>query len=641
MQETNVKNLRINRLTNEQYSTAVKSDTELYLTPDTTDQDIADAIATHNSSSSAHSTLLSGYVVTSRKINNKALTADITLTAADVGAISSHQDIKTLNTNNTTAQTTNASEAIAGTGSISLHKVSKTGSYSDLLNKPTIPATNVIPATTTASKVLISTTTSGTAKWSDFSSAGFLKTNTSGVISVDTTTYYSKPSGGIPSTDLAESYYLASNPSGYTSNAGTVTSVRVQATSPVTSSQNTAQTGTLNTTIALANAYGDTKNPYGTKTANYVLAGPTSGSAAAPTFRALVIADLPNIGSDKVSSMTSYSKPSTTSAITTSDTLNQAIGKLEFGLDSKQDHISDLAYIRSQVAKIDNAIISRDVMDCGTILPSATNYTLGDTFLNESDKKIYTVEAPAYQLNSDTTVEGNVTVDLITGIATGFTSSSGPGSGGAGVTRSGAAPGWIGDVQYKIHFKLNSLPNSGTYYNLFSISGSSYRFDFMLTSIAFYVNYAYSYMGPTSYGDNVELFNYSNWEINKEYFLIINKSSDGSVITSLMETSYTGNILAQGTATYDYACNGTVLNYGRRNGYYGNGGSFTIGSIYLIDSTGNFLIADGTPQWDSGTNLINNIQYNSITNKRLCYYHNNVLYVSGPSAENSIIWRTW
>lgn len=51
-----------------------------------------------------------------------------------------HQSIKTLNTNNTTAQTANASEAIAGSGVINLHKVSKTGNYNDLLNKPTIPA---------------------------------------------------------------------------------------------------------------------------------------------------------------------------------------------------------------------------------------------------------------------------------------------------------------------------------------------------------------------------------------------------------------------------------------------------------------------------------------------------------------------
>lgn len=92
---------------------------------------------------------------------------------------------------------------------------------------------------------------------------------------------------GITSSDIT-------NWNGKTSNTGTVTSVRVQATSPVQSSTDTAQSTTLNTTISLANAYGDTKNPYGTKTANYVLAGPTSGSAASPTFRALVAADIPS-----------------------------------------------------------------------------------------------------------------------------------------------------------------------------------------------------------------------------------------------------------------------------------------------------------------------------------------------------------
>lgn len=209
-------NLIINKLTKAQYEAIQNpSDTELYFVTDDDD-----------------------YVPKTRKVNNKELSTDITLTASDVGAISSHQSIKTLKTDNTTAQTTSSSEAIAGSGTINLHKVSKTGSYSDLLNKPTIPATNVIPAVTTANKVLISTTTSGTAKWSDFSSAGFLKTNSSGVVSVDT-----------------NSYYLSSNPSGYTSNAGTVTSVRVQAGTGLNSSTSTAQTTTLNTTISIASGY--------------------------------------------------------------------------------------------------------------------------------------------------------------------------------------------------------------------------------------------------------------------------------------------------------------------------------------------------------------------------------------------------
>ena len=52
----------------------------------------------------------------------------------------------TLTTTATTAQSTATNEAL--TGNISLHKVSKTGSYNDLTNKPTIPT---VPAWATAS----------------------------------------------------------------------------------------------------------------------------------------------------------------------------------------------------------------------------------------------------------------------------------------------------------------------------------------------------------------------------------------------------------------------------------------------------------------------------------------------------------
>jgi hypothetical protein len=55
--------------------------------------------------------------------------------------------------------------------------------------------------------------------------------------------------------------------------------------------------GTITTsgTIALASAYGDTLNPYASKTANFVLASP-DGSAGVPSFRALVGSDLPTVG---------------------------------------------------------------------------------------------------------------------------------------------------------------------------------------------------------------------------------------------------------------------------------------------------------------------------------------------------------
>ena len=67
---------------------------------------------------------------------------------------------------------------------------------------------------------------------------------------------------------------------------GTVTSVT--GTSPVASSGGTTPA------ISLASGYGDTQNPYASKTANYVLAAP-NGSAGVPTFRAIVAADIPTL----------------------------------------------------------------------------------------------------------------------------------------------------------------------------------------------------------------------------------------------------------------------------------------------------------------------------------------------------------
>ena len=51
--------------------------------------------------------------------------------------LTAHQAIKTLKTDNAAAQSPSSSEAIAGSGVINLHKVSKTGNYNDLLNKLT------------------------------------------------------------------------------------------------------------------------------------------------------------------------------------------------------------------------------------------------------------------------------------------------------------------------------------------------------------------------------------------------------------------------------------------------------------------------------------------------------------------------
>lgn len=108
-------------------------------------------------------TSLNSKVPTTRKINNKALSADITLSASDISGTVRYD---TASQGLTTTQKANARTNIgAGTSSFS-------GSYNDLTNKPTIPS------------AITESTVSG---W------GFTKN----------TGTYSKPSNGIPKSDLA------------------------------------------------------------------------------------------------------------------------------------------------------------------------------------------------------------------------------------------------------------------------------------------------------------------------------------------------------------------------------------------------------------------------------------------------------
>ncbi len=70
--------------------------------------------------------------------------------------------------------------------------------------------------------------------------------------------------------------------------SGTAPVTSVTGTSPVASSGGTTPA------ISLASGYGDTQNPYGSKTANNFLAAP-NGSAGVPTFRTIVAADIPTL----------------------------------------------------------------------------------------------------------------------------------------------------------------------------------------------------------------------------------------------------------------------------------------------------------------------------------------------------------
>lgn len=480
----------------------------------------------------------------------------------------------------------------------------------------------------------------------------------------------------------ADELYLTPDTGGGGGGSGTVTSVRVQATSPVVSSQSTEQTTTLNTTISLANNYGDTKNPYASKAANYVLAAP-NGSAGTPSFRALVKADIPlasetaasggtttslvttgekytwNSKQDALTAQTAYTSKGSATKVPqiTTNTLGQVTGITEVditltksdvglsnvdntsdldkpistatqtALDAKQNTISDLGYIRNQVAKVDDKISAIDITDSGDSLPSAANYSVGDTFLNKTDKKLYTVEAPAYALDSGVS-NNNVDINLTTGLAT-FDNSS-------DILSRSTTFEWSGTgVVINVHFKLNSISQGVIISNSCSKYGGQSRHsldvNLITTSDSNYLCFEYWAYGS---GSKTYIFNYQLFDTvlqtNTDYYLYMVKNGD-TCISTLSLNGYNNNIIEtseiptqdvtgfQGwTPELKYGCNSWIYSSS-------NPGM----SVYLLDSIGNFLVADGALTWNAGTTLIDNTQYNDTTNEKTIYYNNNILYEDG------------
>jgi hypothetical protein len=122
---------------------------------------------------------------------------------------------------------------------------------------------------------------------------------------------------GISITNGAGSITIATSGGG-----GTVTSVT--GTSPVVSSGGTTPA------ISLASGYGDTLNPYASKTANFFLSAP-NGSAGVPTFRAIVAADIPTLNQNTSGTAAGLSATLAVASGGTGLTSTPANGALDIG----------------------------------------------------------------------------------------------------------------------------------------------------------------------------------------------------------------------------------------------------------------------------------------------------------------------
>jgi len=153
-------------------------------------------------------------------------------------------------------------------------------------------AGTVATATTTPA-VTISTTVTGVLKGDGTAISAATSGTDYAPATSGTSILYGSGAGGFNNVTIGTGVAFAGGTLSATGSGGTVTSVT--GTSPVVSS------GGATPAISLATAYGDTLNPYASKTANFVLAAP-NGSAGVPTFRAVVAADVPTLNQNTTGS---------------------------------------------------------------------------------------------------------------------------------------------------------------------------------------------------------------------------------------------------------------------------------------------------------------------------------------------------
>ena len=227
---------------------------------------------------------------------------DITSIALTTGTISTAPSASTDIVNKAYADSVGATYT-NGTG---LNLTSNTFSIADTGTAGTYGSASAVPVLTTNAQGQVTAVTNTTIAISGSAVSGNISGsagNVTGVVAV--------LNGGTGETSYTDGQLLIGNSTGNTltkstltagtgisitngggsitinaTNAGAVTSVT--GTSPVVSS------GGATPNISLASGYGDTQNPYASKTANYFLAAP-NGTAGVPTFRAVVAADIPTL----------------------------------------------------------------------------------------------------------------------------------------------------------------------------------------------------------------------------------------------------------------------------------------------------------------------------------------------------------
>jgi hypothetical protein len=176
--------------------------------------------------------------------------------------------------------------------------------------------------------------------------------------------------------------------------AGTITSVT--GTSPVVSSGGTTPA------ISLASGYGDTQNPYASKTANYVLAAP-NGSNGVPTFRALVAADVPTLNQNTTGSAATLTTSRNINGVAFDGSADITVTAAAGTLSGSTLNSGVTASSLTSVGTLASLTTSGDVTVGGNLTVNGTTTTINSTTISVDDKNI---ELGSVASPTDTTADG-------------------------------------------------------------------------------------------------------------------------------------------------------------------------------------------------------------------------------------------
>jgi hypothetical protein len=155
---------------------------------------------------------------------------------------------------------------------------------------------------------------------------GYVYGNGTGAMTASTTIPTTVLSGTVTNAQLTNSSITINGNVVSLGGSTTITAATISTLTIGTGLSGTSFNGSTPVTIALATGYGDTLNPYASKTANYVLAAP-NGSAGVPTFRAIVAADIPTLNQNTTGTAANITA-SSNSTITTLSALSLPYSQL-------------------------------------------------------------------------------------------------------------------------------------------------------------------------------------------------------------------------------------------------------------------------------------------------------------------------